>query len=367
MTTLELLPNELLDEVIFFLGLSFPPPSADRLHQPPNAQITKGDQCLKKLSLVNSHFTKLVRPHLFSHSCFDIGDATRYLSFIAESDLVRYVTSIVIKGDYGYEYSKIWRLLFSIVTPRRLTLVAPPSVIGQMLNMQVNKEHIWAFEIPFQVVYLECEQSKAKKTSPESIWSPLDALPWSSFLFNESSSLKAYNHYEYFLYKVPSIFHNFYQWVPAKPLAERSRLLSSLANLTSLTYVAVFPFYNHVQLVLDALDYMTNLRSLKIQMSPSGNDRVIELEQRGSMDPSDPWMELATGYSVIAQAVKNHGRAGCLEMFTACDYEMEAVRGEIETVISHVLVDEPWTHDGRGTWTRTADAANGYSTTNDNP
>jgi hypothetical protein len=123
--------------------------------------------------------------------------------------------------------------------------------------------------------------------------------------------------------------------------------------------VAVFPFYNHVQLVLDAVEFMTNLRSLKIQLGPSYNNRVTEIEQRGSMDPSDPWMELATGYSLIAHAVRSLGIKSYLSKFIACDYEMEPVRAEIDVILGDILCDGPWTHDGHGTWTkRPADMAN---------
>lgn len=77
------------------------------------------------------------------------------------------------------------------------------------------------------------------------------------------------------------------------------------------------------------------------------------------MDPSDPWMELATGYSLIAHAVRSLGRKSYLSKFIACDYEMEPVRAEIDVILGDILCDGPWAHDGYGTWTkRPADMAN---------
>ncbi|KAL4916324.1 hypothetical protein BDW62DRAFT_212051 [Aspergillus aurantiobrunneus] len=354
---IESLPNELLDEIIHHL--SSPPPSSNRLHHPPSAHLTKyPNRDLKNLSLTCSRLLDLVRPRLFSHGCLEPKDANEYLSFVSKSELGRYVTSVVVNGNNAFDGCggfglPWWRRFLCSLTPQRLTVIAPPSVIGELFGMKVPQEHSWAFEIPNQIVQLECDWRNCKPIlASDECCSLLDCLPWSSMLFNESSSLKAYNHYEYFLYQVPSLFHRWSAWASTQSPTERPRLAFSLGNLTTFTYVAVFPFYNHVQLVLDAVEFMTNLRSLKIQLGPSQNNRVTELEQRCSMDPSDPWMELATGYSLIAHAVRNLGRKSRLSSFTACDYEMESVRAEIDVILGDILCDGLWVHDGHGTWNK---------------
>ncbi|KAL2817000.1 hypothetical protein BDW59DRAFT_175625 [Aspergillus cavernicola] len=356
---IELLPNELLDEIISLL--STPPPSSNRLHQRPSDYLTKSsNRDLKSVSLTSPRLLDLVRPRLFSHSCLKLKDVNEYLSFISGSGLDRYVTSIVMKASDVSNHSEgsgplWWRSFLCSLRPRRLIVVAPPSFMGRTLGMQIPDEHGWAFEIPLQVLQLECDWRDCKPSLASQMdqqSSLLDCLPWSSMLFNESSSLKAYNHYEYFLYQVPSLFHRWSTLALSGALPEQPHLSLSLGNLSAFTYVAVFPFYNHVQRVLDAIGLMTNLRSLKVQLGPFENDRVTELEQRGSMDPSDPWMELATGYSLIAHAVWFMGRDNCLAEFTACDYEMEAVRAEIDMILMDVLCHGPWTHNGHGTWTK---------------
>ncbi|KAL3435826.1 hypothetical protein BDV09DRAFT_166814 [Aspergillus tetrazonus] len=355
---MESLPNELLDEIIYFL--SAPPPSLKRLHQPPSARITKlSNRVLKNLSLTCSRLCTLVRPRLFSHGCFKLKDLEEYLSFVSESDLSRYITSVVVEIDGPDDPGncKWWQRLLSSLRPRCLTVVAPPSVIGEMFGMEIPQEHSWAFEIRHQIVQLECgSQSYDAISQADEHGNILDYPPWTSMAFNESSSLKAYNHYEYFLYQVPSIFHRWSIWAsnnfPSEQAPSYPHPPSPLRNLTAFTYIAVFPFYNHVQLVLDVVENMPNLHTLKIQLGPSQNDRITELEQRGSMDPSDPWMELATGYSLIAHVVRNLGRRGCLTSFTACDYEMDPVRAEIDVILGDILSDGLWTHDGHGTWTK---------------
>ncbi|KAL2867058.1 F-box domain protein [Aspergillus lucknowensis] len=356
---IESLPNELLDEVILLLAT--PPPSCERLHHPPSVQITRsGNRDLKNLSLTCSRLLDLVRPRLFSHSCFELRDVDRYIEFISLG-LCGCVTSIVVKKGAVSDDTPVseplwWRRLFRRVRPLRFTVLAPPSFIKELLGMQMPEEHGWAFEIPLQLLQLECDRrdpNPALASQVDKQLGLLDCAPWSSLLFNESSSIKAYNHYEYFLYQVPSLFHRWGSLTSNQTLSERPRLFSSLENLTSFTYVAVFPFYNHVQLVLDAVELMKNLRSLSIQLGPSRNDRVTELEQRGSMDPSDPWMELATGYSLIAHAVRNLGKTSRLSVFTACDYRMDAVRAEIDVILGDILCDGSWRHNGHGTWART--------------
>ncbi|KAL2813138.1 hypothetical protein BJX63DRAFT_421433 [Aspergillus granulosus] len=358
--SLQSLPNELLDEII--LLLSTPPPSSYRLHRPPSLNITKsGNRDLKNLSLTCSRLLDLVRPRLVSHTYLELRDLDKYLAFVS-SDLYRYVISVVVNGDaVSDDYEGFgplwWQRLLQSVRPLRFTIIAPPSFIKGMLGMQIPEEHGWAFEIQLQLLQLECE-GRAPTSAPAPALQVkeqpnlLDFLPWSCMLFNESSSLKAYNHYEYFLYQVPSLFHRWSSSASAQSSLKQPHLSLTLENLTSFTYVAVFPFYNHVQLVLDAVELMTNLRSLSMQLGPSRDDRVTELEQRGSMDPSDPWMELATGYSLIAHAVRDLGRTSCLSVFTACDYEVEAVRTELDVILGDILHDSPWTHNGYGTWTK---------------
>ncbi|KAI9367973.1 hypothetical protein BJX61DRAFT_537631 [Aspergillus egyptiacus] len=352
---IELLPNELLDEIISLLSVS--PPSLDRLHQPPSEKLTKSkNKDLKNLSLSCSRLLGLVRPRLFAHGCFELQDVDKYLLFVTEAGLDRYVKSIVVKATDVRNNSEgsrptWWRTFLRSLIPQRLTVVAPPWFLGEMLGVVIPEEHSWAFEIPLQVLQLEYDQRDRKSAALQldEQSNLVDCIPWSAMLFNESSSLKAYNHYEYFLYEIPSVFH---RW-SAHPLSEQPRLGITLGNLSSFTYVAVFPFYNHVQLVMDAVGFMRNLRSLKVQLGPSPNNRVTELEQRGSMDPSDPWMELATAYSLVAHAVRWEGGRRSLSEFTTCDYENESVRGEIDTIIGNILSEDAWTHNGYGTWTRT--------------
>lgn len=354
---LESLPNELLDQIIS--SLATPPPSVTRLSQPPTYRIARGStRNLKHLALVSSGLCALVRPRLFVHACFDLRDQDEFLAFMARADLAQTVISVVARGRDSPENREDrfwWRRVLRDLDPVRITLVAPPSFIGATLGTHIMDGHGWAFEISLQLVHLvrdgrPGDMREGYSQLAEEHSSILSARAWRAFQFNESSSLKAYSHYEYFLFQVPSLFTHWGSLAapPGRP-AELPQSLS-LNRLTTFNYTAVFPFYNHVKLVLDTVCLMTCLQSFSTQLAPCLNDRVIELEQRGSIDPSDPWMELATGYSLIAHAVRDLGSNGCLRMYKAFDYQFDALRPELSSILGDILGENQWAHDGQGAW-----------------
>ncbi|KAE8141116.1 hypothetical protein BDV38DRAFT_238737 [Aspergillus pseudotamarii] len=356
-SSLEALPNELLDEIIS--NLSYPPPSLAKLHQPPSRNIVKsGIRDLKNLSCTSSRLLEVTRPRLFTHVCIDLRDVDEFLSFISATSLARHVSSAVIKGRHPSDDREDpfwWRRVLSYVDPQRITIIAPPSFIGKMTGAQVSEEHSWAFQAPLQILQLE-QDTRSFDPPPlthlEKRSTLLEARSWSSLLFNESSSLKAYNHYEYFLFKVPSLFSTWGSLEYVRPRPQRLISSPALSKLTSFRYTAVFPFYNHVKLVLNAVELMENLRSLSVQLAPCEGDKATELEQRGSMDPSDPWMEITTGYSLIGHSVSGMGNRGSLAEFCACDYALDPLRTELSPILEDILGDSEWAHDGQGTWTK---------------
>lgn len=356
-STLEALPNELLDQIISVLATA--PPSPSRLNQPPTHRVTKDatTRDLKSLSLASRSLLALVRPRLFVHACFDLRDADDFFAFVTQAHLAQNVSSVVVRGRDSPENREDpgwWRRVLCELDPVQITLVAPPSFIGATLGTRIMDGHGWAFEIPLQMIRLERDGRPGDYGSvevlPEGCSSVLGARAWRSFYFNESSSLKAYSHYEYFLFQVPSLFTHWGSL--ASPPGRPSDLPESLSlnRLTTFSYTAVFPFYNHVKLVLDAVCLMTNLQSFTTQLAPCLNDRVTEVEQRGSIDPSDPWMELATGYSLIAHAVRDLGSQGCLRLYKTCDYQFDALRPELSSILGDLLGGARWAHDGQGVW-----------------
>ncbi|CRG86169.1 hypothetical protein PISL3812_03172 [Talaromyces islandicus] len=368
---LDRLPNEILYQILAQLS-SVPPPSYTQLNTPPSPHIVRASSSspLKNFARVSSHFAELVRPVLFAHCCCDIARIGDFLSFVARFSLQRRIISIVViarsdedtpddvpeQGGKDASNTPWWRRLFRETNPSQLTLIAPPTVIGQAVATNVMDGHNWAFDITFQTLSLEQDvqekqQQQELQKQPNDWPTLLHTRRWKTVCFNESSSLKAYNHYEYFRHRVPSILDAWGN--PGSTLHMGSRLENPLANITHFRYTAVFPFYNHICTVLRVVQTaMPSLESLSAQLAPDRNNRAIEKEQRGSMDPNDPWMELSTGFSLIARVVRDLGEKGRMKRFQACDYDIEALRSNLSTVICDVLPSSQWEHDGSGTWTK---------------
>ncbi|OJJ51681.1 hypothetical protein ASPZODRAFT_448168 [Penicilliopsis zonata CBS 506.65] len=355
---LESLPNELLDQILSYLVTE--PPSSTRFHATPSAQVVRSEtRDLKNFSLVSSRLLATVRPYLFTHVCFDLGYEASVASFIEQWGLARYVVSLVVtvsapstRGDPLW-----WQRVLRYLDPQRILVVAAPQLLGKMLGAEVLETHGWAFDIPLQALQLE----KNHRVSDPSLLAPLDpqrnllsARPWESLSFNESSSLKAYNHYEYFLLNVPSAFDRWAALSSSTSLAAPQDLAAALSlhRLTRFSYTAVFPFYNHVGLVLEVVKMMSSLRSFAVQLAPGRNDNIIEIEQRGSLDPSDPWMELYTGYSLIAHVVRERWHKGHLRRFESRDFAIEALQEELSVILVDVLEQDGWVHDGNGAWSK---------------
>lgn len=350
----ELLPNELKDYIISLLSTD--PPSSAKLHLSPSPSIVNSEaRDLKNLSLVSSCFCELVRPFLFLHVCFDLESENDFLSFITRSELGKYVKSIVvIGGDLPYHKGNLfwWRRILRYLDPLRVTAVAPALSIGEMLGLTIRDEDIWAFDIPYQIVHLVQDSrhgGPAQSPQLEDQESLLSCRPWTSLLFNEASSLKPYSHYEYFHLCAPSMFNIKGSLASIRPERQWTPMYFWLDTLTSFHYTAIFPFYNHVAKVLGAIEMMTKLESLSVQLTPDRGDNV-EIEQKGSLDPSDPWMEIETGYSLFANAVSRIGCTRPLRKFVARDYV--GLQSELSDIVGVPFDLAGWVHDGRGTWTK---------------
>ncbi|KAJ5668745.1 hypothetical protein N7462_009815 [Penicillium macrosclerotiorum] len=348
-SSLESLPNELLDQIISHLATD--PPSWIRCRQEPDASITKSvNKSLKHLSVVSRGFTNLIRPWLFAHACLDFADEPAFSTFMVKSGLCQNVKSLVIcvldDADVQLRVNQGWcKRIFGYLDPIRITVVAPPRTIGRMLNTRIDERHSWAFDIGLQSLQLECAGPRAASHWQLPAISPgaglLEMRPWTSFCFHEGSSLKAYNHYEYFLSNVPSLLGN---WGRALKEENKVEIPSALETIRSFSYTAIFPFYNHVDLVLTVISAMTRLETLSIQLSPDKNNHATELEQRGSMDPHDPWMELETSYTLIGFSI---AMLASLREFRSLDFHIPAIQPEIIRAMEEHLGSD-WSRHNSG-------------------
>ncbi|OAX79193.1 hypothetical protein ACJ72_06490 [Emergomyces africanus] len=354
--SLETLPTELLDHVLSYLA-SDPPPSSRKLRQVPTHTITSSATVdLKNISRASSRFRALSRPLLFTHTRHELRDQERFLDFLHRHELASHVRSVVVSVRsifLGSETPRWWVRLLEVVDPQDLIVIAPPYMFADMALCSLDGAHSWAFELPLQTMQFHQPPAQRRPAiqKPEADDTFFNARPWTEILFNEGSSLRAYSNYEYYLLRVPSIMDH---WGSVDPLQSKELPypVGAISRLTSFHYTAVFPFYNHTNLVLKVIRNMSNLRHLSFQLAPEPTSTIFEDEQRtGTLDPNDPWMELDTSYSLISHSVRYLGVQGKLVEFRSFDFELEALRDNLVSRIGSNLKGK-WTHEGGGLWVK---------------
>jgi len=309
--SLLVLPNEVLDHVFAFLGSE--PPSARNLVQLPSRDWTISHQVpLKALSTTSHHIRAIVLHRLFRHSRLDPCQLTPFLEFINRSDLARSIESIVAHISALQDcFHPAWYVrLLNEVPLTRLVVGCEPHLFAGITGIRMDLTDRWAFDIPYQ--YLEVRQSASeaiRQSSYDYLPGLLGIKHWSSVTVNEGSSLAAYTSYQHFLKKPPSLFSNVHICLSSIPLnatpeglrelfpetsTQITLVQEMLQNLRDFSFVAVFPFYNHVDDILKCIRRMRNLESLFIKLCPEAGSTVLDdgLRAAGShIDLNDPWNE----------------------------------------------------------------------------
>ncbi|KAK2879288.1 hypothetical protein FQN49_001009, partial [Arthroderma sp. PD_2] len=345
----------LLDLILSFIGATPPPTSDERaLRDLPSHAITSSKTTdLKNVSRVCRRFQEFSREYLFSFCRYELRDQDRFLAFIKRHGLTEHVKSITVSVRTifpGSEKKLWWKTLFQHLNPEVVTVVAPPFMMAEMAQCSLEDTHTWAFDMPLQTMQFRQQpslQTNFERSEGDDTF--LSSKPWTELLFNEGSSLRAYSNYEYYLLRVPSIMNH---WGSVDPLqaVELPYPVSAISRLMSFHYTAIFPFYNHTNLVLKVIRNMTNLRYLSFQLAPPAGNDIFENEQRTTtMDPNDPWMELNTSYSLIPHSVRYLGVQGRLVRFRTLDYDISPLRSTMFRTLRAVL-KATWLEDGQGLW-----------------
>lgn len=352
------LPNEILSRVISFLET--PSPFDASLSQKPaldwpkdsNSDSKRRITTLKNVSTSNQLLRSLTLPLLFRHVILDPVWLSDFLAFLRENDLSQRVSSVVavVSGHYNHIHPAWWARLLNEVPATRLHIIAAPHILAELIGVSSWSTDAWAFDIPHQILSLEQSlESTTQQIYYDDLPSFMDARPWIGLNVNEGSSVFAYTTYEYFFRRTPSLL---------SALAPRSSTMGDamFANLISFEYVAVFPFYNHVDEVLKCVQKMIRLQKLAIKLCPDANSSTLQEEAEaagGHIDINDPWNECDTSWRLIAHNVAALTRVGVLQELRMIDVQIEGVREALESTLERILKDS-WTYlgDGSGLWLR---------------
>lgn len=323
----ETLPPELMDQIFGYLVR--PPPSASRLHDQPKPTMlrARGDDdppCdLKSLSLVNKRWRAMTLPTLFRHVHWaldrwdlllaepkadldqdqDQDDAAAsslpLLPFLSDNGLGRHVDTLtMVVGDslehlsrvpqghpgrahlaeqaktYNEDNNWVWRLLFSVMDPTRITVIASPQMLASLLSRMLFLGDAWSFTPLCHILSLSREdrQSAPSDTPDTASAGPSRARPsqlftvrpWTSLLLNEGSSVRVYSTYDFIFKRPPSI-------LGALLGAEQSPNDRPLVPTTirNLAYVGIFPLSSHFHVLVN---HLPRLDRLFVQLVPRDRD-----------------------------------------------------------------------------------------------
>lgn len=313
-----LLPNEIISQALSYLDKE-PPSCSNRLQQPTNDFTYSSYQPLKDVSLSCRRLRTLSLAYLFKYTRLDAHNLTEFLSFInvhGLNDRIRTVTAS-LQGSCTRIEPLWWARIFNrLPALASFTVQAAPHVLSQLTGIYVDDSEAWAFNMPIQTLTLTRQQPQPQSFYPydaidyDSVPNLLMAKDWTACTFNEGSSIKAYTTYEYYLRLTPSLMTipiaNSEQPIvplstPFSTLPSPPALLSPIPvinhfyeSLESFTFVAIFPFYNHVDDVCSTVRRMKNLKHLSIKLCPDPDSTVLEdeIEQaKGHFDVNDPWNE----------------------------------------------------------------------------
>ena len=283
------LPNEVLD--IIFAFYDNPAPSASRLCREPDFQLTAcNNAVLKAVSCVCKSWRPAALPILFRHARFFLQygidapgpdldvEVTPFLDFIQQEDFGSIVETFVLGISDGVEEANyrpsdcqlrnivtFWHSLFKVVDAVRITIVAPPAVLGSLTCCFVDSDEVPNFQIPYHILSLsravkaELRTSdigkRSKRYSPCHKYGLFNIRPWSSLLLNEGSFLNAYRlpDEERRWRRPPSILHDLVGVNAPHPKA----LIP--ATVRSLSYIAICPFWLHFTHLNDNLPRLSRL------------------------------------------------------------------------------------------------------------
>jgi hypothetical protein len=170
--SIELLPNELLSNILSFLESPKPSSSESILYDEPHFELTKSEHApLKVASCVSKRWRRTTNTLLFKHAQFVVKEAmtTRpilnklihpFFKFVSDNQLRKCIQSFtfivqnkkisnVSEGEHRSKgFSTFWHSLFKVIDPKELLIVAPAEALGALTSCHVYVEDAWSFDCP---------------------------------------------------------------------------------------------------------------------------------------------------------------------------------------------------------------------------
>lgn len=287
----------------------------------------------------------------------------QFLRFVGQYDLKNYIKSVVVYTDKEYQLRhvlaadtplahavhEIWDQVFSNLDPNRLVVAAPPSTLSALLDVQMLGSDAWAFDMKMHYVeFLQQDPQRAAHRNRDCRpWGNalVHRKPWTHLGYNEGSSITAYSTYEYHLKQSPKML--------CLTLIRLAKEVRNCCNITSFSFVGVFPFNTNMNAIIHALQNIPTLREIQVQLAPGPENDLLSTPKRlGKAQSSDLWLEWNGCYSGLA------GLLGTQELgdgarFVSKDCGEKEVAKEVEGYIESLRKrGQGWRKDGHETWFR---------------
>ncbi|AEO57137.1 hypothetical protein MYCTH_2302962 [Thermothelomyces thermophilus ATCC 42464] len=230
----------------------------------------------------------------------------------------QYAAQISSATVYNGDNNWLWRMLFGIMNPLRLTLIASPQTLARLLScmVYVGDADFFSTEERLHILSLSMDGSSrsspppllvrsegarpaaptaSRKCSTERDYVRTELFtirPWTHLLLNENSSIRVYRTYHFFDRRPPSILGSLLGCEEA-PL----NVMMVPPTVTSLSYIAIFPVATHFRMLVDRLP---RIDSLYLQLVPR-NDILLDEKEMDHVNASDLWLERNSCYKLAMQ------------------------------------------------------------------
>ncbi|MCJ1321043.1 hypothetical protein MMC15_006385 [Xylographa vitiligo] len=256
------IPHELLGEVFGFLDTRAP--SLARLQYQPAADLADSPSVnLKSVSAVSWIWRQNVLRLLFKHTRIllewdaesrwisNIEAMLKFLGRSGTASTVQSSTVVVSSLEEDTHLSKekpppgkidqLWESVFDIISPYRLTVVAPPKLLSYMTSCTLSTSVSDHYHMPHQLLSVALTPPTHLAKFSEANPTLLSIRPWSSLVLNGGSFIRAYSicGYPNIGTSPPSILTDL---VGGSRKTNKFILPSSIKEFS---YVAIFPFSFH--------------------------------------------------------------------------------------------------------------------------
>ncbi len=251
-----------------------------------------------------------------------------FLRFIVRHSLQEHVKGLTIhsfpiapqnsnvrESLFKKEVRLMWKRIFNVIKPARLTVIATPAQMMELTNSRVDTLDTWAFSVMYH--FLEFRLQTDKETESETLAREkleerlenglLDIhrrRPWTHMTYNEGTMIRGYSHYEWqekiFPRNLPHLLENI----------AMSQRFSETPRISSCSYISYFPYSEHVKAVMKSLSKLKGLTRIEVSLADA--DMMSDPEMLGKGQSTDCWLEWESSYKAIIRELLNNAGAGLI-------------------------------------------------------